>query len=100
MGSNKINLDSIILQNKDHIESDMNGEKVMFSVKNGKYYNLGIVGGDIWELLKEPISINQLISLLMEKYDVQREQCEENVIGFLEHLRCEELISIKSEIKI
>ena len=28
----------------------MDGEKVMLSINNGKYYNLGEIGGDIWEL--------------------------------------------------
>ena len=30
----------------------MGGEKVMLSVKNGKYYNLGEIGGEIWELIR------------------------------------------------
>ena len=37
-------------QVKGNIVSDMDGEKVMLSVDNGKYYNFGEIGGRIWEL--------------------------------------------------
>jgi len=30
-----------------NIVSNMDGEKVMLSIKNGKYYNLGEIGGFI-----------------------------------------------------
>ena len=63
----------------------MDGEKVMLSIQKGKYYNLGEIGGEIWELIEEPN--NQLISLvtmLVSKYDVEQTECEEQVVSFLE----------------
>ena len=47
------------MQVKGNIVSDMGGEKVMLSVNKGKYYNLGEIGGDIWELIRK-ISVNQI----------------------------------------
>ncbi len=74
--------------------SDMDGEKVMLSIENGKYYNLGVVGGDIWELLDHSIKVSDLITKLMKEYDVAKEDCQEQVIHFLEMLLKEELIEI------
>ncbi|WP_026694363.1 lasso peptide biosynthesis PqqD family chaperone [Peribacillus kribbensis] len=74
------------------IVSDMDGEKVMLSISNGKYYNLGDVGGDIWELLKTPISISGIIKSLTQEYDVEIEDCTEQVHSFIEHLYKEKLI--------
>ena len=45
-----ISLNQTLSQVKGNIVSDMGGEKVMLSVNNGKYYNLGEIGGDIWDL--------------------------------------------------
>lgn len=45
MKEGKINLDHYIVQSEGNIVSDMDGEKVMLSIKNGKYYNLGKIGG-------------------------------------------------------
>lgn len=80
------------VQKEGNMVSDMDGEKVMLSVHNGKYYNLGEVGGLIWELLEGPKSIKELVDRLIEEYDVSREECESQVHSFLELLIKEELI--------
>ena len=45
-----ISLNSTVMQSEGNIVSDMDGEKVMMSVSNNKYYNLGVMGGEIWEM--------------------------------------------------
>ena len=80
------------VQNEGHIVSDMDGEKVMLSVHNGKYYNLGEIGGVIWELLSEPKSVKELVEYLTTEYDVSQEECEVQVQSFLNMLKKEELI--------
>ena len=77
-----ISLNQSVAQVKGNIVSDMGGEKVMLSVKNGKYYNLGEIGGDIWDFIEGQITVNQLIATLMVKYDVEQIQCEEQVFPF------------------
>jgi hypothetical protein len=84
-----------IIKSGDIIVSDMDGEKVMLSVQNGKYYNLGKVGGRIWELMDRPVSVAQLVTALMSEYEVEQAECEEQVLSFLEHLRKEGLVQYK-----
>ncbi|MNZ94672.1 Coenzyme PQQ synthesis protein D (PqqD) [compost metagenome] len=73
----------------------MGGEKVILSIENGKYYNLGALGGHIWDMLKERKTVSQLIDLLMQEYEVDRSICEEQVRSFLSHLLDEKLILIQ-----
>ena len=80
------------IQKEGNVVSDMDGEKVMLSVHNGKYYNLGEVGGLIWELLDHPKSVKELVDRLTEEYDVNPVECESQVRSFLEMLKKEELI--------
>lgn len=94
MNTQKISLDCLIVQGGGNIVSDMDGEKVMMSIHNGKYYNLGTMGGTIWDLLKIPISSNQLITTLISEYEVEKNECEKQVISFLERLYEEGLIRI------
>lgn len=84
-----------VMQGTGTIVSDMNGEKVMLSVTRGKYYNLGEIGGDIWTLMKEPITLNDLVTTLQTKYEVERTVCENQVLDFIEGLLKEELIVVK-----
>src|SRR5689334_19196889 len=87
-------IDKSVKQVKGNIVSDMGGEKVMLSVENGKYYNLGEIGGIIWDLIEERILVNQLVDDLTAIYEVNRVDCEEHVVSFLENLLAEGLIEI------
>jgi hypothetical protein len=88
----KITPSSVVVQNEGHIASNMDGEKVMMSIKNSKYYNLGGIGGIIWDAAVRPIKVCDLVDHLLMEYDVSREQCELQVITFLEKLQKEGLI--------
>jgi Coenzyme PQQ synthesis protein D (PqqD) len=90
----KISLNQMVSQVTGNIANDMAEEKVMISIKNGKYYNLGEVGGVIWDLIEKPILVNQIVNELICKYKVDYAECEHQVVLFLEHLLKEELIDV------
>lgn len=80
------------VQSENGIVGDMNGEKVMLGLHTGKYYNLGKIGGRIWDLLSEPIAVSRLIDELVQEYEVERSICEREVADFLQRLHQESLI--------
>ncbi|MGI1799565.1 lasso peptide biosynthesis PqqD family chaperone [Priestia sp. TRN 1309] len=87
----------VVIQSEGNIVSDMGNEKVMLNIKNGKYYNLGEIGGEIWESISKPTEVNNLVNHIVKKYDVQTDKCEEEVISFLENLYQESLIKLVVE---
>lgn len=90
-----LSISNIVCQGEGNIVSDMGGEKVMLSIKNGNYYNLGVMGGEIWDLIEKPISIDHVVNSLLEQYDVEHSECEEQVLAFLRSLNDEGLIKIE-----
>ncbi|WP_423409222.1 lasso peptide biosynthesis PqqD family chaperone [Heyndrickxia sp. MSNUG] len=90
----KIIMESKIAQMPGNIVSDMDGEKVMLNIDNGNYYNLGEMGGVIWEMIKEPNSVDNLINELLLEYEVEKKDCENQVISFINKLYSEGLISV------
>lgn len=90
----KISIEHFVIQSEGNIVSDMGSEKVMLNIENGKYYNLGRIGGDIWELIDKPILVSGLTNSIMAKYDVSKEKCEEEVISFLESMHEEGLVRV------
>lgn len=86
-----------VVQGSGNIVSDMGEEKVMLSINNGKYYNLGSIGGLIWDCIQVPITVSELVQKLMLEYDVEKSVCEEHVLSFLNHLSKEGLILINAE---
>ncbi|OZU89264.1 PqqD family protein [Virgibacillus indicus] len=91
-----ISMNAIVSQIEGNIVSDMDGEKVMLSIENGKYYNLGETGGEIWEHMKEPISIQDLINTLVTQYEVEERTCIDQVIRFIDDLVDQGLVKKES----
>lgn len=84
----------IVVQTPGHVDSDMNGETVLFSINKGKYYNLGESGGEVWRLMKEPVKVSQMVEKLTAKYEVDPVQCEDELLSFLDQLHHEGLIQM------
>ncbi len=85
------------IQNKNYIASDMNGEKVMLDVQSGKYYNLGTIGGRIWDLSAQASTVEEIVSRLMEEYEVSQDVCTQQVSTFIGQMLSEGLVEIDDE---
>jgi hypothetical protein len=94
IGTQKISMDSMVVQTDGNIVSDMDGEKVMLSIESGNYYNLGEIGGEIWDLIKVPVELHKLVSKLLLSYQVGKEECEQQVLAFIQQLNKEGLIKV------
>ncbi|PWV93800.1 coenzyme PQQ synthesis protein D (PqqD) [Paenibacillus cellulosilyticus] len=90
-----ITIQDSVVQAQGNLASQMGGETVMMSIESGKYYNLGEIGGRIWELVAAPISVSELVSKLTGEYEVTTEECEAQVIHFLENLASEKLVIVQ-----
>lgn len=79
--------DTTILSRRSGLmTADMNGSAVMMDIMTGKYYNLGEIGGRIWEILEEPMTVTALVDKLTAEYDVSSNQCRTDIEPFLNTL--------------
>ena len=88
----KITPDTIIQRNNEILTSDLDGEKVMMSIKRGEYYGLGKTGTFIWDNIDEPVKISDLVAMITEKYNVDKNQCFKDILPFITDLIEKELI--------
>lgn len=89
-----IKTESYIKRNKEVFASEIDDEVVMMNVDTGKYYGMDTVGSRIWELIAEEIQVKEVINKLMEEYDVGEEQCEKDVLEFLNELYENKLVQV------
>jgi hypothetical protein len=73
-------------RNSKTISGRLSDELVMMDIDKGKYFSLNPVATRIWDLLVEPMSVDELCSLLMNEYDVEAEQCQEDVTDVLDKM--------------
>ncbi|MEK3991754.1 lasso peptide biosynthesis PqqD family chaperone [Robertmurraya sp. FSL R5-0851] len=92
---NNITIDSTISQVPGNVVSNMNGEVVMLNIDNGKYYNLGEIGGIIWKKIGSSITLHKLVSDLLEEFDISKNECEQHVLEFIGSLQAENLVTVK-----
>jgi len=75
------------------ISTDLEGEAVILDTDASEYYGLNEVGTRIWTLLEEPKTFGELVSALLEEYDVDRDQCEEDVSKLLHQMMEKDLLN-------
>lgn len=76
----------------EHLFSMLSEEAVILSLKNGKYYGLNPVGVSIWHAIKEPATLAEIETAIMQEYEVDHSTCQTAVAEFLEKMIAEELI--------
>ena len=96
-GKNTIGPDTVVAQVEEIVSSDLDGETVMMSIKNGKYYGMDPIGSRIWALIKKPSTVSELCDILLTEFNVDRERCERDVLGFLNELAKDNLVKVVNE---
>jgi hypothetical protein len=96
-GKNPVGPNTVIAQIEELVSSDLDGETVMMSVKNGKYYGMDAIGSRIWALIKKPRSVSELCDILLMEFNVDRDRCKKDVLAFLNKLAEDNLVKIIDE---
>ncbi len=86
---------SVISATRNQVSSDfLDGEIVILGLRDGIYYGLNPVGARIWQLIQEPRTVAELRDRLLEEYDVEPEQCTQELLALLEKLADRELVEV------
>ena len=90
----RMNSNSIVARTEGLLAVDMDGTKVMLNLDTGKYYALDNIGSRIWELIEQPQPITGLVETMMAEYAVTQQQCQDDLIVFLQKLQVQGLIVV------
>lgn len=63
----------------------LDGEGVVLHLGTRKYYSVSESGLDILQALEQPQTLDQLVAVLMARYDVTTDDAATAARGFLEH---------------
>jgi len=90
-----INLQSVLQRNDTNfLASALGNETVMMNMKTGDYLGLNEVSSDIWKLLQHPLTPEDIINTLLQRYEVSREDCESQTLSCLSKMAEQGMISI------
>ena len=74
---------TIVRQSQDVVSEEMGDEVVMLRLESNAYYSTNDIGAEIWKRIEQPIRVSALVADLMETFDVEKTQCEQDVLEFL-----------------
>lgn len=97
MTGGDLTLSTIVCQSSAVSAAEMGTEIVMLSESRGKYYGLGEVGSHVWPMIAQPRAVSEICDLLLESFEVDREQLERDILDFLAELIREGLIETDSQ---
>lgn len=93
----KILLDSIIMRSSKQVSTNLGNETVILGLQSEEYFGLKDVSAHIWDIIREPKTVKELLEALLKEYEVEPERCECNLLTFLQELSNEGLIEVKDE---
>jgi hypothetical protein len=79
-------LSTIVVALADQVSTPMKHETVLLHLRTGKYYSLNRAGSFVWQQLKQPVSVGQIVDAMLTKFDVDRPRCEVDVQNILASL--------------
>ncbi len=91
-----ITLESKIKQCNSIYTSSIDNEAVMLNIELGKYFGMNSIATDIWNKLKNIITVETLINELSCEYAVSPTECQTDIMPFLEKLIDNGLIEIEN----
>ena len=74
--------------------ADLDDEAILLDVNSGTYYGLNEVGAHIMALLQEPKSVNGLIDIMLEEYEVEPERLKHDLMIFLREMEDQQLVRV------
>lgn len=79
----------------DQMSANLAGEVVVLDLSCGIYFGLGGVASRVWELLKQPRTVEDLEHAILEEYDVEPTRCREDLLALLTELEKSGLVELE-----
>jgi len=74
---------------------EVDGEMVLLDMKNENYFGLDAVASEIWRLLQEGKTLEEILHELMEIYDVDETTLRQDLSNFIGQLQEQGLATLR-----
>lgn len=71
------------IRNDQIIDGELDDNQIMMHIGKGKYFGLNPVGKRIWELIRQPKTLDELTAILLSEYNISKKQCQQETLKFL-----------------
>ena len=86
-----------IVATQNQVYSELDGEAVILQLHSGTYYGLNAAGAYVWDMLRQPRKVAEILAGMMDRFDVDSDRCERDLMALLQRLSDEDLIEVVHE---
>ncbi len=90
----KLSNNSTVVVTDDVVSCDLDGEAAILNIEDGVYYGLDPIGAKIWNLIQKPCLLNDVVETIWQEYEVDKEQCKQDILELMEELINNGLVKI------
>ena len=85
---------TVISRSPSVLTAEVDGEVVMMSIEQGRYFGLDDIGSDIWKRIEPPCSFATLVDRLVADYDAERATIAADVQALLGRMAAEDVVRL------
>lgn len=91
----ELTLDSTVQIANEVVSCDLVDEAAILNMKDGVYYGLNPVGARIWNLIQKPMKVSDILNIILEEYDVEKDVAQTDLMELLGQLLEKELVKVE-----
>lgn len=94
-GPEGLSLETTVSTSSRQVSCAVADEAVLLSMRDGEYYGLNEVATRIWSLIRQPTTLRQVKTVLLEEFaDVDAAECERALFHFLAEMISLNLVDV------
>ena len=74
---------------------EVDGEMVLLDMNSENYFGLDAVGTDIWQAMQEKETLQEVLEVLLEQYEVEEDVLKKDLLTFVEKLQESGLVEVE-----
>lgn len=71
---------------------NIDGEEVVLESEGGNYFSLNVVAADIWHMLEQPKTFDELVHEILDTYDVDPGECRDDLSALVEQMQAARIV--------
>lgn len=68
------------------VDSDIGGDRALLHMEKNTYFTLNPTAAELWTALSEPQTLDNIVAMITEKFDVTAEVCRPDLAQILDQM--------------
>ena len=90
--------DTRYVAQSDVIDCDIGGERALLHLKTNTYFTLNATASEVWPALAAPRTVEEIVTLVTERFDVTAEICRPDVEALLAQMVEAQILRVVSAV--